>query len=288
MVQIQDVAASVVVGVDGSRAAIDAALWAVDEAVGCDIPLRLVYAIDPGEGRDTDAQDIAREFAAAETAVRCAAIAVESTGKPVKIEAEILRGRPLHALLAASRNAAMLCVGSIGIEHFRDGRVGSTAAELSTAAHCPVVVVRGVDPVLSARRGVAVVLDEAGDDAALRHGFDEARLRGASLRVMAIWQSQYTDSRDDHAVADGNRHVKAALERRLELWRTNYPELDVAAVALHGSPLRYLVEHGDSLQLLVVAHERGQAIKELLGRPGSAALHHANCSVLIAEPRNIL
>ena len=38
---------AVVVGIDGSRSAVDAALWAVDEAVSRDIPLRLVYAIDP-------------------------------------------------------------------------------------------------------------------------------------------------------------------------------------------------------------------------------------------------
>jgi Universal stress protein family len=34
---------SVVVGIDGSRAAVDAASWAADEAVSRDIPLRLVY-----------------------------------------------------------------------------------------------------------------------------------------------------------------------------------------------------------------------------------------------------
>ncbi|HEY1439670.1 MAG TPA: universal stress protein [Mycobacterium sp.] len=40
---------SIVVGIDGSRAAIHAALWAVDEAVSRDIPLRLLYAIEPDE-----------------------------------------------------------------------------------------------------------------------------------------------------------------------------------------------------------------------------------------------
>ena len=34
---------SVVVGVDGSQAAIRAARWAVDEVAGTDIPLRLLY-----------------------------------------------------------------------------------------------------------------------------------------------------------------------------------------------------------------------------------------------------
>ncbi len=38
---------TVVVGVDGSKAAINAAQWAVDEAVHRDIPLRLVHVIDP-------------------------------------------------------------------------------------------------------------------------------------------------------------------------------------------------------------------------------------------------
>ena len=34
---------SVVVGIDGSQAALDAATWAVDEAVSLGVPLRLVH-----------------------------------------------------------------------------------------------------------------------------------------------------------------------------------------------------------------------------------------------------
>ena len=107
---------SVVVGIDGSRSALDAALWAVDEAVSRDIPLRLVYAIDPADTVGTDPQDAARDLATAEVAVRYAFTAVESTDKPVKIEVEILQDRPTRALLEASRWAAMVCVGSIGTQ----------------------------------------------------------------------------------------------------------------------------------------------------------------------------
>ena len=42
---------SIVVGIDGSKAAVHAALWAVDEAVSRDIPLRLLYAIEPDPAR---------------------------------------------------------------------------------------------------------------------------------------------------------------------------------------------------------------------------------------------
>ena len=40
----------VVVGIDGSQAAVSAALWAVDEAVNREAPLRLVHAV--GVARD--------------------------------------------------------------------------------------------------------------------------------------------------------------------------------------------------------------------------------------------
>ena len=36
---------SVVVGVDGSKAAIGAAMWAIDEAISRELPLRLVHVV---------------------------------------------------------------------------------------------------------------------------------------------------------------------------------------------------------------------------------------------------
>ena len=125
---------AVVVGIDGSPTAVDAALWAVDEAVSRDIPLRLVYAIDPDNTSGTDPQDAARDLAAAEVAVRYAYTAVESTDKPVKIEVEILQARPTRALLEASRSAAMACVGAMDLRHSAHRRIGSTAAALAASA----------------------------------------------------------------------------------------------------------------------------------------------------------
>ncbi len=97
---------SVVVGIDGSRSALEAALWAVDEAVSRDVPLRLVYAIDPDAATGTDNQAAARDLATAEIAIRHALMAIESTDRPVKIEVEILQENPVRALREASRWAA--------------------------------------------------------------------------------------------------------------------------------------------------------------------------------------
>jgi nucleotide-binding universal stress UspA family protein len=281
---------SVVVGIDGSRSALDAALWAVDEAVSRDIPLRLVYAIAPDDPQHRrDAGDGARKLAAAETAVRHAFTAIESTDKPVKIEVEILQERPARALLTASRRAAMVCVGSVGLRDSQHGRIGSTAIALASSAHCPVAVIRGHAPVQGKGDWVVVELTESpAGDRALRRGLDEARLRGAPLRVLSTWQSTFTDVRDGDALARCNRMAKAQLDRRLMVWRKRYPDLDVHAVGLHGTILSYLAKNSDSIQLLVVDHERGRGIGELVGPPGYATLAGANCSLLICEPQNVL
>jgi nucleotide-binding universal stress UspA family protein len=280
---------SVVVGIDGSRSALDAALWAVDEAVSRDIPLRLVYAIDPATAAEADPQHAARDLATAEIAVRQAFMAVESTDEPVKIEVEILQNRPTRALLEASRSAALICVGSAGLEHSSAGRTGSTAATVAASAHCPVAVVRRHDPRQSKKRWVVAEVDEsaAGDDV-LRLALQEAQLRAAPMRVLTTWQSRFTDIHDSHAVADGNRRVKAQLDRRLAQWKKRYPDLDVHAVAAQCSTLNFLARNSSSIQLLVVGHERAHGIAALVGPPGYSALRNADCSVLICEPENVL
>jgi nucleotide-binding universal stress UspA family protein len=90
-------APSIVVGVDGSKAATNAALWTVDEAVNRDIPLRLVYVIDRMDS--SDAGEHSGRLAAARAALHDAYRAVDATGQPVKVESEILRGKPLTKLM---------------------------------------------------------------------------------------------------------------------------------------------------------------------------------------------
>ena len=198
------------------HAAVGAALWAVDEAISRDIPLRLLYAIDQTARADTDPQDAAHQLATAEQAVRHASTAVESTGKPVKIEVEILRSRPTRALMDASRSAALVCIGVIGLNHFAEGRVGSTAASLAAVAQCPVAIIRWRDTCRVPTPGwIVVEVDESRDPTALQLGLDEARLRGAPVRVLATWQSRFTDIHDARAVTDGNRAARAQLDRRL-------------------------------------------------------------------------
>jgi nucleotide-binding universal stress UspA family protein len=276
-------ASSVVVGIDGSPSALAATLWAVDEALGADVPLRLVYAIDPARAPTHEHPDASGVFAKAEIAIQGAVAAIESTEQPVKVEVEVLISQPEHALLAAAGNAAMVCVGATGIERLQNGGIGSTPAALAGVTPCPLAIIR--HPADADQRCVAVELDASNtDDGPLRLGLDEARMRGAPLWVLTTRQSHFTDIHDSHAAAGGDRLAKAGLDHQLTQWREAYPDLEIRAVALHENIVSYLARNRTAIQLLVVGHQRGRGIRELVAAPGSSALHEADCSVLICGP----
>jgi nucleotide-binding universal stress UspA family protein len=267
---------------------VTAALWAVDEAVKRDIPLRLVYVIEPREA-PMSSEDAAHALATAEIAVRQAFTAVEATDKPVKVEVEILHGRATDTLLQGSHSFAMMCVGARGIKLATAGRVGSTAAVLATRAQCPVAIIRGVDPSSATPGSVLVEVEfdaSPDDDVVLQRGIDEALLRSASLVVVSRWHPHLTDVHDSPAVCEQTRLVKLELNRRLEGPRRRHPGFDARAVSVHGSLLDHVSHHANSIQLIVVGRRRAHGIAEIVGAPSDPVFHDTGCSVMVCDPRN--
>ncbi len=259
----------IVVAIDGSQSAVDAALWAIDEAVERDVPLRLVYVIEPADPQAVDPRRIA------EVAVRHALTAVESTERPVKLEVEILQGRPVQALLETACSAVMLCVGARGLKHATHGRIGSTAAALSASAHCPVAIVRTHRAHSGPNRAVVIeVNDTPAGSAVLHRGLDAAQRRSAPVTVLTPAR-MYAD-------------VQAHWQRRLAEWRRRYPDLDITSVSTQGDGLEYIAAHAGSIQLVVVGRDRPGGVGALLGPLGNTALRDTDCSILVCEPRNAL
>ena len=274
---------AVVIGVDGSAAALRAALWAVDEASSRDIPLRLIHALDDG---DLDRDDAARKLATAESAIRHVVAAVEATDKPVKTEVEITRGRATPTLVNASRHGAMVCVGAVGSNHFQPGRIGSTATAVAGSAHCPVAIVRGRGrPTRPHANWILVEVDESPDDGVvLETAITEARLRDAPLRAIRCWQPPDADR---EAAVEGDRRIRAQLGRRLDRWRRRYPDLQAEMVAVHGSISDYLAIHAAELQLLVVGARGPGHVGEVVGPAGNAALGDSDCVVLVVDHQHL-
>jgi len=274
----QDAKRSIVVGVDGSRPAVHAAVWAADEAVARDLPLRVVHVVE--EHLD-DAGDA---FTAAQAAIADACTAITATGKPVAVQTEILRGHALSALATASHSAAMVCVGPVGRHRIASHRAGSTATALASSAHCPVAIVRTGR--LSDTGRIVVDLGESAEEVpVLRAGIDEAQLHRLPLEVVAAWHTHAGDPRDDHTIDEGNQRVRAQLERSLAPWARRYPSVDMRPVALHGSFLDYLAKNARSIQLVVVG--TGASGDELLGPTGSAVLRKTDCSVLVVARHHL-
>jgi nucleotide-binding universal stress UspA family protein len=250
-------APSIVVGVDGSRAASRAVMWAIDEALGRDLPLHLVAV--------SQTADTSR----ARHAVSDAAQAVAGAGRGVAVQTTVVTGTPTEALLDAAAAAVMLCVGHRGQDN-----VGSTVHTLVASAHCPVAVVRGPD-----RPGAWVVADLDGtpDSAAvLQYAVEEARLRRAPLRVLGTWQADGVDA------GTAERMVHAQLDRRLEQWQHRYPDLDVTPIAVHGSGLDFLSANAAAIGLVVIGAGNTDGVAELLG------LRHHDGAVLVIDPQRLL
>ena len=263
-------ATSVVVGVDGSQSANQAALWAVDEAVSRDIPLRLVYVIDAPGLPDSGAE--LPHLAAARSALDGTRRTVEATGKPVKIETEILWGTPLTKLSEQSRSAAMICIGSMGIKHACYGE-GSVARALPGSARCPVAVVHRHTRQSPSPDTETIVVD-AENDLVLQYAFEEAKLRGAPLRAIALWHAEVPED-----LADANRLARAQLDRRITHLRRIYPDVVVESAAFHGDLCRYLAELGESVQLLVTG-VNGQ--RDHVGTP-----QRVECTVLTVHGNHL-
>ena len=263
---------SIVVGIDGSKAALRAAHWAVDEAVKGDVPLRLLYAIE----QDGTA-GMASRLATAESALRRVCAAIEAMNRPVKVETEIAHEPPVKALIRGSASAAMVCVGAVGLQHFRAGRTGSTATALAVSAHCPVAIIRDRDvQVRQASPDIVVEIDGAPDNGlVLGAAMEEALLRDARIRAVMC-----------RHIDEGDRRALAGLDRRLARWKRQYPQLRVESVAVHGTLMEYLARQR-SVQLVIVGSHDRVHLGELVGPVGNAVLHDADCSLLIVNRQHL-
>lgn len=270
---------SILVGIDGSTAAVRAALWGVDEAVSRDVPLRLLYAIEHVGSLAADG--MAHKVTAAQKALRQASMAVEATGRPVKIDTEIAYGPPMSSLIRASASATMMCVGAVGLRHFRPGRVGSTAGALAIWGRCPVAIVRGRDD--HPRRQDEIVVDVDGSDdngVLLGTAMAEARLRDTVIRAITCRQTVAGDAETER---DRDNRARADLDRRLARWRRRYPCVEMESVAMRGSVLDYLARNRRVVRLVIVSAHNHQHLGELLGSSGTATLQDNDCSLLIVN-----
>lgn len=244
----------VVVGVDGSRSALNAVTWAVAEAVDRDVPLRIVHAlaVEP-ELRHREIAVVPAVLARAEDAAR-------QVDDSVCTEVVTSPGRPGDVLVCESRRASLVCVGSHPRPCDESALFGPTVARLAQRAACPVAIIRSRRDGSPQTDGVITVVlsDEPTNDEVVRVAMHEGRLRGATVRQ---------------------------IDQRTDSWVRRYPDVhveivtDTAGLRSH----RDTTESDPRIGLAVV----GPADTEALGSltiPNSHPIHgFPDCSVLVVR-----
>jgi nucleotide-binding universal stress UspA family protein len=248
---------SVVVGIDGSQAALDAATWAVAEAVSRGVPLRLVHVSPATHARRPPGEDRPWDVECAETALYRAEMTINDTGKPVQVETAIRRGRPDCVLIDESRGAALVCVGSEGKGPCARTPLGSTAAALAKHANCPVAIIRSGGATQRDSGWIAAVQnDEPDNDAVVHRAMEEGRLRRAPVLL---------------------------IDMRRDSWVRRYPDVHVQTVAARQGGIRRDENHSNSIQLAVVGSADAAHVARLVWPDYHPVLGDADRSLLLVR-----
>ena len=273
--------APVVVGVDGSAAALRAVDYAVDESRLRHRPLRVVYAdrwsehpawvdIIPG-GPFSDPLAVEPHQVVQHAMDRVAA-------RPsVPVTGEVLPGHPGSVLVEESRRAELLVLGFRAHGHL-PGTVLSGAA-------CPVLVVREAGN--PSGHVLVGVNRSAASDAAVGFAFEEAAMRGAPVLALHAWTGPVSTGPGDMlplvydpgVVAD---EAGRALSEALAGWRAKYPEVPVDERLVRGHPGPALVAATAEARLVVVGVHGHRAVPGwLVGSVTHLLLHQAHCPVAV-------
>lgn len=281
---------SVVVGVDGSDSSLAAVDLAATEARLRGLPLRVVHAFmwpelgaplgpspygPPEGGLQNDAE-------------RLLAQAVERAGQAapdLDVDSELVTGGAAAVLVEESRAAAMVVLGDRGLGGFTGLLVGSVAVQLAAHAHCPVAVVRGrpepSGPVVLGVDGSP----EAGP--AVLQAFGEASLRKAEIVAVHAWVEPVPPQLGAvlpvvYDTAPIEAEEARLLAEALAGCRERYPEVVVHEELVRAPVRDHLIDRSAQAQLLVVGTRGFGGVRGLLlGSVSQAALHHADCPVLV-------
>ena len=139
--------AKVVVGVDGSETSLAALRWAGNQSSWMGVPLEVVTAWDFPEHPAPLGVEVKVPWPdelMAQASVRLEQIVSEVLREDQRraVRAKVVRGSAVPVLLAESRRATLLVVGSRGRSLLQGVLLGSVSERCVRHAECPVLVVR--------------------------------------------------------------------------------------------------------------------------------------------------
>ncbi|MGW7456335.1 universal stress protein [Streptomyces sp. NPDC054797] len=281
----------VIVGVDGSEPARQAALWAAAEAARRERPLHIVYGADTdGRALYVSAESIERIRQAGRELLDDTAAAVAQQFPGLQVNTEFSRGAPVPSLHRSAGLHGTIVVGSRGMGGFSSLMLGSVGLKVTAGAKTPIIVVRGTENGAETGVVLAAVRDEHDLECA-RYAAGEAELRKGSLRLLHVWNilqsvGQVVSLLDDvEEIASQHVHHLNAVADQI---REEFPDLTLRVDAEKSvSVSGVLVEASRHADLLVMGGRRAPSyLGPTLGRATHSLVHHSHCPVELIPRHN--
>ena len=281
----------IVVGVDGSEASNTAVRWAAREAVLRHVPLMIMHTYTPAiiDTRDPRVHQRVTKWQRYQGRLvvdRALGIVADvAEGSPPTLKTEIISSRAVPALVAVSKDAQLIVVGSTGKGRLDRLVLGSVSTGLCHHAHCPVAVIHGDTGSVPDQRPVLLGVDGSpASEAATAVAFDAASRRGVGVVALHAWSDAgvYTLLGPDwHTFQTAAEEV---LAERLAGWQERYPDVHVERRVVCDEPAYWLIVKSQDAQLVVVgSHGRGGFAGMFLGSVSTAVAQSAKVPVIVAR-----
>ncbi|WP_162461389.1 MULTISPECIES: universal stress protein [unclassified Mycolicibacterium] len=246
-----------IVGIDGSRAAQSAALWGAQETVSRGGELRLIYVVKADLANPMPAEFYRVELDKGKTALAAARRHVLSSVPEVKVKTDILQGNPAGVLVAESRFASMICIGSNGIGRFSKALFGSTAETVANDAACSVAIIRTPDATQSVdfqpQFVVAPVSVFTDNSEIIRATVGRARHHRAPVLALGVYDNDLGATPCD------------VLEEMVNEWRQDYPDVTWYPVSTKAGLDHFLHAHAELSTMVILNSSVKHNISAIVG-----------------------
>ncbi|MFB7712423.1 universal stress protein [Streptomyces sp. NPDC056105] len=273
----------ILVGIDPARECHMLLAWAADDAHRRRRPLRLLVAVPaPHHVQHVDVSTrMKAQLREGERALAAAASWVRERHDDVEVATDVLDGHPAHVLIRQSGRARMIVLGSRHLSRTEEFlSAGSLVVPVSAQARCPVVVMGDAEHVTQEAPYLVVGVDGSeSSSAALALAFEEASLRGATVRALWVWQPPVLFSlKDEPTLVQTQRSL---LAETVAGWAEKYPDVALTHEVPVGHPVEELARAAEHALAVVVGRRgNGGYMGMRLGSVVHGLLHRAHCPVI--------
>lgn len=290
--------APVVVGIDGSDGALNAARWAGAVAARFGVPLRVLHAL-PSIGRNLTQTAAALTAAMmsyqrdmAEAFLKAVDEAVRADHPDLSVSTVSFNEPADQVLIEASAEARLVVLGGKTVTPAAALLLGSTALAVATRAACPVVAFRGDKVAPGDGRVVVGVDDSPAAQAALERAFefaDRFELSLNAVRSLSLAAPAETGVTIPLLIDwDGVESAElAALTETVDSHNKRHPTVTAKCFIEPDSPGQAVLKHIDDAGLVVVGSRGRNALAGvLLGSTSLNLLHHSPVPVMICRAQS--